>query len=130
MTGDVAEQLVGAWAELAEGVAAYERWFQAQFGRPAAEGRVGYSFAEVSLIGPLLPTPEALGISPTALAVALICGWILTGITSPFTATTLLIARFGGITPYQVGWVWNRGFFCAVTVLLSLWVLLFAYVLG
>ncbi len=94
-------------------------------------GQIGANpILTLSLIGPLLPTPEALGISPTALAVALICGWILTGITSPFTATTLLIARFGGITPYQVGWVWNRGFFCAVMVLLSLWVLLFAYVLG
>ena len=93
-------------------------------------GQIGANpILSLSLIGPLLPAPEAIGIAPSALALSMICGWILTGITSPFTATTLLIARFGGIKAWQVGWVWNRGFFCAAMALLSAWVLLYAYVL-
>lgn len=84
----------------------------------------------MSLIAPLLPPAEALGISPTALALPLVCGWTMTGITSPFTATTLLIARFGGIRAIQVGWVWNRGYFLATSALLLTWLMLVAFLLG
>ena len=84
----------------------------------------------MSLIAPLLPPAEALGISPTALALPLVCGWTMTGITSPFTATTLLIARFGGIRAIQVGWVWNRGYFLATSALLLTWLMLVAFLPG
>lgn len=55
MSGE--EEIAAARAELAQGVATYESWFQAQFGIPAAEGRFGHSFAEVSLIGPVPADP-------------------------------------------------------------------------
>lgn len=75
----------------------------------------------LSLIGPLLPPAETLGITPTALAATLICGWAMAGITSPFTATTLLIGRFGGIRAIDVAWVWNRGYFLLTISVLCLW---------
>ncbi|WP_417209728.1 hypothetical protein [Antarctobacter sp.] len=84
----------------------------------------------MSLVGPLLPPAEILGISPVALAVALICGWTLTGITSPFTATNLLIGRFGGVRPIAVGWVWNRSYFVITMALLCLWTLIYAFVVA
>lgn len=78
----------------------------------------------MSLVAPLLPPAASLGLSPTTFAVALIAGWTMTGVTSPFTATNLLIGRFGGIRPIAVGWVWNRGYFLVTVTLLSAWVLI------
>ncbi|WP_088652632.1 hypothetical protein [Marinibacterium profundimaris] len=95
-----------------------------------ALGQIGANpILSVSLIGPLLPPAAQLGVTPTALANPLLCGWLLTGLTSPFTAVTLLIARFGGISPLQVAWDWNRAYFIAIVALLSGWTLVYAYVL-
>lgn len=91
-------------------------------------GQIGANpILSMSLIGPLLPPAETLGITPTALAVALVCGWAMTGITSPFTATNLLIGRFGGIRPIDVGWVWNRAYFFVTIAILCIWSLAFAF---
>lgn len=81
----------------------------------------------LSLIGPILPSAEQLGISPTALAVTLICGWTMTGIASPFTATNLLVARFGNIKPIEVGYKWNGVYFIVTSLILSMWSLGYAY---
>jgi hypothetical protein len=78
----------------------------------------------VSLIAPLLPAPEVLGISPSVMVVAITSGWALTGATSPFTASTLMVAGFGGVSALRVGLGWNGlyGLTCGIT--LCLWILL------
>lgn len=80
----------------------------------------------VSLIAPLLPSAEALGVSPAAVVVAITAGWALSGVTSPYTATTLLVGAFGHVSARRVGLVWN-GIYVAVTVAaLSAWVVFVA----
>lgn len=76
----------------------------------------------VSLMAPLLPSAAALGVPPSALIVAITAGWALSGITSPYTATTLLVGSFGHVSARRVGLIWN-GIYVAVTVAaLSAWV--------
>lgn len=90
-------------------------------------GQLGASpVLAISLVGPLLPLPGSLGITPAALALPLVCGWAMSGISCPFTPTTLLIGRFGGISAIRVAWDWNRSYFFATTGLLSIWVCAFA----
>jgi hypothetical protein len=94
-------------------------------------GQVGANpILTMSLLAPILPPAEALGVSPSAIAAALLCGWALTGLTSPFTATNLLVGRFGDIRTSHVGWVWNRWYFLASVTLLSLWLLVYAFQLA
>ncbi|WP_238365532.1 hypothetical protein [Mesobacterium pallidum] len=81
----------------------------------------------VTLLAPLIPTPEQLGIAPAALVTAIVGGWAISGVLSPFTATVLLIANFGQVKALDVGFRWNLGFILCVGTLLSLWVLLLAW---
>ncbi len=83
----------------------------------------------VTLLAPLIPGAESLGVTPTAVVVALTAGWALSGASSPFTATTLLIGSFGGISALRVGWVWNGAYTLLCGVALSLWVVVYAFVL-
>ena len=53
------DEIANARAKLAEEVAGYDAWFRTQFGVPAVDGRVGLSYAEVSLIGPVPADPGA-----------------------------------------------------------------------
>ena len=78
----------------------------------------------VSLFAPLLPTPEAMGVSPAAVICAITAGWSLAGATSPFTATTMLIGRLGHTTALEVGVRWNRQFFLFAALGLTASVLL------
>jgi len=82
----------------------------------------------VSLFGPLLPAPETLGISATPLVLALTGGWAISGVTSPFTASVLLIARLGGVTAKEVSLAWNGIFALLVGLALSAWALLWVLV--
>ena len=83
-------------------------------------GQLGMNpILSVSLLAPLLPSPEALRVSPNVVVVALTAGWALTGASSPFTATTLLIGRLGHTTALKVGLVWNRGFMIAAGLAVS-----------
>lgn len=91
-------------------------------------GQIGANpILTMSLLAPILPPAEALGLSPSAIAAALLCGWALTGLTSPFTATNMLVGRFGDIRTSHVGWVWNRWYFLISVTLLSVWVLVYAF---
>ena len=81
----------------------------------------------VSLLGPLLPAPEAMGVSPTAVILALTSGWALSGASSPFTATTLLIGSMGGVSAWHVGLVWNGVYTLVAGAALSLWVWVHAF---
>jgi hypothetical protein len=79
-----------------------------------------------SLIAPLLPEPAQMGVSPTAIVVALTAGWILSGVSSPFTATTLLVGKFAGISSVHVGQRWNGLFTVLSAIALSMWVVAYA----
>ncbi|GGG62307.1 hypothetical protein GCM10011415_05710 [Salipiger pallidus] len=84
----------------------------------------------VTLIAPLLPSPDVLGITPAAMVTAITGGWALGGISSPFTATTMLTGSFGGVSAHHVGVRWNGGYMLALLVVIPLWVLLYAFVIG
>ncbi|NDR56274.1 hypothetical protein [Aliiruegeria sabulilitoris] len=84
----------------------------------------------VTLIAPLIPAASQLGVTPAALVVSITAGWALSGAFSPFTATTLLIGSFGGVSALHVGWRWNGIFVLCSGMVLSLWVLIFAFLLG
>ncbi|WP_347139579.1 hypothetical protein [Paracoccus sp. SSK6] len=93
-------------------------------------GQIGMNpILAVSLLVPLLPTPAALGIHPTALVTAITGGWALSGNTSPFTASVLLVGRLGGVDARHAGMRWN-GLYALVTgAALTLWVLIAATLL-
>jgi hypothetical protein len=84
----------------------------------------------VSMIAPLLPDAASLEVTPTALIVAITAGWSLSGASSPYTATTMLIGSYGGLSARRVGLVWNGGYTLASALVLSGWVLLFGLYLG
>ncbi|MFV0359362.1 hypothetical protein [Tropicimonas sp.] len=81
----------------------------------------------VTLIAPLLPDPVAMGIAPAALVTAITAGWAVSGISSPFTATTLLIGSFGNVSALHVGLRWNGLYVLVVAALLTIWVLAHAF---
>jgi hypothetical protein len=82
----------------------------------------------VTLIAPLIPSAASLGVDPTALVVALTAGWVMSAASSPFTATTLLIGSFAGVSARHVGLVWNGVFTIVCCFVLSLWVLIYAFI--
>lgn len=92
---------------------------------PAA-GQIGMNpILCVTLLAPLIPSAAQLGVNPTAIVVALTGGWALSGITSPFTATTLLIGSFAGVSAFEVGTRWNGLYFLVSAVLMTAWVIAF-----
>jgi C4-dicarboxylate transporter len=76
----------------------------------------------VSLMAPLLPNAEAMGIAPAAIIVAITSGWALGGASSPYTATTLLVGSIGGVSAWRVGVSWNGLYTLLCGLLLSGWV--------
>lgn len=94
-------------------------------------GQIGMNpILAVTLISPMVPSPEALGIPPGAMVAAITAGWAMSGATSPFTATTLLIGSFGNVSATHVGLRWNGGYFLVATSILTVWVLIYAFLLG
>ena len=81
----------------------------------------------VSLFGPLLPAASVLGVSQTAVLVAITGGWALSGASSPFTATTLLVGSLSGTSAVHVGVRWNGVYSILCAAVLSVWVLAYAY---
>lgn len=93
-------------------------------------GQIGMNpILAVSLLVPLLPSPEALGVHPAIVVVAITGGWAISGNTSPFTASVLLVASLGGVDARHAGAVWNGLYALAAGVLLTLWVLIAATLL-
>jgi hypothetical protein len=93
-------------------------------------GQVGMNpILAVTLIAPLIPHAEDLGVTPTALVVAITAGWTLSGASSPFTATTLLIGNFAGISALKVGLNWNGAYTLICAVALSVWVYAYGFLL-
>ncbi|QBX34286.1 hypothetical protein E4191_05810 [Paracoccus liaowanqingii] len=83
----------------------------------------------VSLLVPVLPSPEVMGISPTALVVAITGGWALSGATSPFTASVLLAAVLGKVSPWRAGIGWNGVYALVAGSALTLWALTLSIIL-
>ncbi|MBM3604874.1 MAG: hypothetical protein FJX25_08985 [Alphaproteobacteria bacterium] len=83
----------------------------------------------VSLLVPVLPSPEAMGIPPAALVVAITGGWALSGATSPFTASVLLAAALGNVSPQRAGIGWNGVYALAAGSALTLWALTLSVIL-
>lgn len=91
-------------------------------------GQVGMNpILVVTLIAPLIPTAADLGVQPIAIFVAITSGWALSGASSPFTATTLLVGSFDEKSASHVGLVWNGAYTLICGVVLSIWVITFAY---
>ena len=80
----------------------------------------------VALIAPVLPEASVLGVSPTSMVVALTAGWVLSGVSSPFTATTMLVGNFAGVSSAHVGQKWNGLYTVLCAVILSGWVVVYA----
>ena len=93
-------------------------------------GQVGMNpILAVSLIIPLLPAPEVMGVSSTAVVAAITAGWALSGATSPFTASVLLVGSLGHVSPRKAGLVWNGPYMVVIGIALSIWVTLLAWFL-
>jgi hypothetical protein len=87
-------------------------------------GQLGMNpILSVSLLAPLLPHASALGVSPNVIILAITGGWALSGASSPYTATTLLVGALGRVSALHVGWKWNGAYTLIGGLLLSLWVL-------
>lgn len=90
-------------------------------------GQIGMNpILAATLLVPLVPDAATLGTTPAAVVAAVTAGWILSGVSSPFTATTLLVGKFAGVSSFVVGLRWNGVYTLLCAVLLSLWVLSFA----
>jgi len=63
-------------------------------------------------------SPQAMGLSPELLALALMVMWGQGTNISPFSATVLFMARITGTSGWTVAWRWNGVFGAATTVLL------------
>ena len=82
----------------------------------------------VALIAPILPPAHAMGVDPSDIVVAITSGWALSGASSPYTATTLLVGSFGGVSALHVGLRWNGLYTALAALTLSAWVALLALV--
>lgn len=58
------------------------------------------------LVGEVLP-PEIIGIAPEVLAVAMLGVWGTSTMVSPFSATTLFMARVVGLPSHVIAWRWG-----------------------
>lgn len=79
-----------------------------------------------SLLVPMLPSPEAIGLPPGVVMTAMAFGWSLSAVSSPFTATVLLIGVFGRVPAVVVGLRWNGLFVASACVLGVAWLLALA----
>lgn len=94
----------------------------------AVAGQIGMNpILHATLVAPLVPAAADLGVQPTSIVVAFTSGWALSGASSPFTATTLLIGSYAGIRATRVGLVWNGAYTIICSVAFYLWVVAFAW---
>lgn len=95
---------------------------------PAA-GLIGMNpILSVSLMAPLLPHADVLGVTPAAVIVAITSGWALSGASSPYTATTLLVGAIAQVSAWRVGLAWNGAYTLVCGVMLSVWVAIVAQI--
>ncbi len=75
-----------------------------------------------SLVVPLLPAPAAMGVAPSAVILAITSGWALSGATSPYTASVMMVGQYGGVSALHVGLRWNGLYALLCGVALSGWI--------
>ncbi|WP_282610066.1 hypothetical protein [Pelagibius sp. Alg239-R121] len=74
---------------------------------PLASNLAIPSMLVVTFLGSLFSALPQLGLDPTVLGFALVMGWGLNLIGSPFSATSLVLARVTGIAGTTLSWHWN-----------------------
>lgn len=77
----------------------------------------------VTLLVGLLPELDIPGLSPALLGASLMVGWALALMSSPMTASMLILSRFTGVASTRIGYRWNARFLLACIPLLSGWFL-------
>jgi len=73
----------------------------------------------VVLVTSVLP-PETLGLTPQIMALAMMSMWGQSTNSSPFSATSLFMARITGDSNWRIAWRWNAPFAVTATGLLAL----------
>lgn len=81
----------------------------------------------VTLLVGLVPTLPIEGLSPALLGASLMVGWSLAMMSSPMTASMLILSRFTGVASSRIGYRWNARFLLACIPLLAGWFLLAAW---
>ena len=83
----------------------------------------------VVVIGNVLP-PSVLGLPPMAMALLLLAMWGGSIVVSPFSATTLFLARIVGVSGWTVGWRWNGAYGFSAAFLIALGFVAFRHLGG
>ena len=78
----------------------------------------------VTLLAGLLPALEIPGLTPPLIGVSLMVGWSLALMSSPLTASMLILSRFSGVSSWRIGYRWNGTFMLSVVPLMAAWFLL------
>lgn len=74
-----------------------------------------------TLVASLFPDTTLINLQPGVLALALMCAWSLSMITSPFTASLTLVSEQIKRSSYEVGWRWNGLFFLLLLPVIVAW---------
>lgn len=86
-------------------------------------GQIGMNpIMTTALFAPLLPDAAAMGLDTVDVVTAITTGWALSGASSPFTATTVLVASLGHVSASHVGLRWNGAYSLICGIALSVWV--------
>lgn len=75
----------------------------------------------VTLLVGLLPTLGIEGLTPAIIGASLMVGWALALMSSPMTASMLILSRFTGVPATRIGYRWNGRFLIASIPLLAAW---------
>lgn len=75
----------------------------------------------VTLIAGLFADTHVIGLEPAVLAVALMSAWSLAMISSPFTASMMVLSQLIGRSPYAIAWRWDGLFFALLLPVIIAW---------
>ena len=75
----------------------------------------------VTLLVGLPPTLGIEGLTPALIGASLMVGWALALMSSPMTASMLILSRFTRVPATRIGYRWNGRFLITVIPLLALW---------
>lgn len=75
----------------------------------------------VTLLVGLLPQLGIEGLTPALIGASLMVGWALALMSSPMTASMLILSRFTGVPATRIGYRWNGRFLVASIPLLAAW---------
>jgi len=77
----------------------------------------------VTLLVGLLPQLAIEGLTPPLIGSSLMVGWALALMSSPMTASMLILSRFTGVPATRIGYRWNGRFLVTSIPLLAAWFL-------